>query len=202
MIDQLLKELAGNPHFIALPGILEHEEINEAAFKDDMRKRLESMLAAHMDDNDGLKEESHHYILPAIAVYQTLRAYSQNALRLFREMWLTGSRLGAEHLRRLARDDRFLQNWIPSVTPKKTDTGAFLFRIDHVTDKETEYHVLRCPYVRFCRDYGCPEIITVFCDSDDVSFGSIHPRLIWGRTKTIGRGDLFCDFKYTLLNEE
>ncbi len=201
MVDELLEELEKNPHFRTLPEILHDERIREVPFRSDMRNRLVRLLKEHMDDNEGLKEESHHYILPAIAVYQTLQAYSPNALSLFREMWLNGARLGADHLRKLAQDDRFLQNWIPSVTPKKTETGAFGFHIDHATGNETEYHVLRCPYVQFCKAYGCPEIITVFCDSDDVSFGNIHPRLIWGRTKTIGRGDSYCDFKYTLLKE-
>ncbi len=187
---------------MTLPEVLHNERIEEALFRNDMRNRLVHLLKEHMDDNEGLKEESHHYILPAIAVYQTLQAHSPNALLLFREMWLNGARLGAEHLRKLAKDDDFLQSWIPSVTPKKTETGAFKFRIDHVTECETEYHVLRCPYVRFCEAYECPEIITVFCDSDDISFGNIHPRLIWGRTKTIGRGDTYCDFKYTLLNKK
>ena len=201
MVDQLLEELEKNPHFMTLSKVLHNEQIREAAFRNDMWNRLVCLLKEHMDDNEGLKEESHHYILPVIAVYQTLQAYSPNALSLFREMWLNGARLGAKRLRELAQDDQFLQSWIPLVTPKKTETGAFGFRIDHITVNETEYHVLRCPYVQFCQAYGCPEIITVFCDSDDISFGNIHPRLIWGRTKTIGRGDPYCDFKYTLLKE-
>ena len=202
MNGELLEELAKNPHFMMLPEVLHNERIDESGFRKNMRKRLERLLREHKDDNEGLKEESYHYILPAIAVYQTLQVYTPNALSLFREMWMHGARIGAEHLRELAKDDRFLQGWIPSVTPKKTETGAFGFRIDHVSENETEYHVLRCPYVQFCKTYGCPEIITVFCDSDDISFGNIHPRLIWGRTKTIGRGDLYCNFKYTLLEEK
>ena len=52
------------------------------------RDRLSSLLAEHADDNEGLKEESHHYILPAIAVYRTLQETTPNALLLFREMWM------------------------------------------------------------------------------------------------------------------
>ena len=198
MSEELLEELRKNPHFKALPGILAREGVDQDAFMLAFRDRLSSLLSEHADDSEGLKEESHHYILPAIAVYRTLQEITPNALLLFREMWLEGAKMGAAYLQKKAEDDAFLQDWIPSVTPKRTETGAFLFRIDHVNDHETEYHVLRCPYVQFCRDYGCPEIITVFCDSDDVSFGNIHPRLKWGRTKTIGRGDALCDFKYTL----
>ena len=197
-MQELLEELRKNPHFKALPDILTREGVDQDVFMLAFRDKLSSLLTEHSNDNEGLKEESHHFILPAIAVYRTLQEITPNALPLFREMWLEGAKMGAAYLQKKAEDNAFLQEWIPSVIPKRTETGAFLFRIDHVNDHETEYHVLRCPYVQFCRDNGCPEIITVFCDSDDVSFGNIHPRLKWGRTKTIGRGDEICDFKYTL----
>ncbi|MBQ2606773.1 MAG: L-2-amino-thiazoline-4-carboxylic acid hydrolase, partial [Oscillospiraceae bacterium] len=45
-----------------------------------------------------------------------------------------------------------------------------------------------------CKRYCCPEITTAFCDGDDAGYGNLHPRLIWGRTKTIGRGDECCNF--------
>ena len=33
-----------------------------------------------------------------------------------------------------------------------------------------------------------------FCDSDDISYAGLHPKLIWHRTKTLCRGDDRCDF--------
>ena len=38
------------------------------------------------------------------------------------------------------------------------------------------------------------EITRAFCDGDDAGYGHLHPKLIWGRTKTIGRGGDCCDF--------
>lgn len=190
-----------NPHFESLPEILSRDGISSEAFLNDFEKRFIILLSKHEADNDALKEESHHYILPAIAVYQTLKCYHSSPLAAFREMWLRGAEKGAAFLQKQSESDDFLQSWIRNVTPKNCNAGAFVFEIIHMTDQETEYHVKRCPYVDFCNDYGCPEIITVFCDSDDISFGNIHPRLIWGRTKTIGRGDPVCDFKYTLIND-
>ena len=58
--------------------------------------------------------------------------------------------------------------------------------------------MLECPYMNICRKYGCPEIVPAFCASDDVAYGNMHPKLLWGRTKTLGRGDDFCDFKLTV----
>ena len=44
------------------------------------------------------------------------------------------------------------------------------------------------------RRYGCPELCPCFCDSDDISYAGLHPKLLWHRTKTLGRGDDCCDF--------
>ena len=189
-----------NPHFEYLSEILARDGVSADAFWKEFSERFALLLAEHQDDNEVLKEESHHYILPAIAVYQTLQRFHQAPLSAFREMWLYGARKGAAFLQKKAEDDEFLRSWIPNVTPKICVAGAFVFEIIRLDERETEYHVKKCPYVDFCRAYGCSEIITVFCDSDDVSFGNIHPRLIWGRTKTIGRGDSVCDFKYTLFS--
>lgn len=54
--------------------------------------------------------------------------------------------------------------------------------------------MLVCPYVVTCQRYGCPEIVQFFCKSDDITYGNMHPKLIWGRTKTLGMGAECCDF--------
>ena len=51
-----------------------------------------------------------------------------------------------------------------------------------------------CPYFSNCVKYGCTELGTAFCDSDDISYGNMHPKLFWGRTKTLARGNECCDF--------
>lgn len=51
-----------------------------------------------------------------------------------------------------------------------------------------------CPYFSNCVTYGCQELGTVFCDADDVAYGEMHKKLVWGRTKTLARGNECCDF--------
>ena len=46
------------------------------------------------------------------------------------------------------------------------------------------------------------EITRAFCDGDDAGYGNLHPKLIWGRTKTIGRGGDRCDFLLEYKKEE
>lgn len=191
-----------NPHFRDINSILETAGVEIASFMADFHHELMPLLDEHRTDNEVLREECYSYILPAISVYRVMKKRIAEPLKAFRHMWMAGAEAGAAFLQQKAKDRSFLEGWINQVTPRSCDAGAFLFEIDHRNDCETEYHVLRCPYVTMCSAYGCPEIIPVFCDSDDVSFGSIHPRLIWGRTQTIGRGASYCDFQYTLLPEE
>ncbi len=200
--EELYDRVLKNPHFASVRELTAREKLDEEGFFRTFRDELTPLLQAHENDNPVLKEECFSYILPAVAMYRTMQKYCASPLELFREMWLDGAEKGARYLREKAKDDAFLASWIQNVTPKNCNAGAFMFEIDHVTESETEYHVLRCPYAELCGEYGCPEIVTVFCDSDDISFGAIHPRLIWGRTETIGRGASFCDFKYTLLLEK
>lgn len=53
-----------------------------------------------------------------------------------------------------------------------------------------------------CRRYGCPEITVAFCDSDDATYGNMHPSLSWGRTSTLGHGAHCCDFRLTTVKNE
>ena len=46
--------------------------------------------------------------------------------------------------------------------------------------------------------YGCPEIVAGFCRADDEAYGHMHPKLKWGRTKTLGQGGDCCDFRLTI----
>lgn len=51
-----------------------------------------------------------------------------------------------------------------------------------------------CPYNSICSACGCPELTTAFCNSDDIAYGNMHPKLSWERRKTLGRGNDCCDF--------
>ena len=68
--------------------------------------------------------------------------------------------------------------------PKELQTGNGIWRVD----------MMKCPYHDTCADYGCPELCRCFCDSDDISYAGLHPKLIWERSMTLGRGNDRCDF--------
>lgn len=53
----------------------------------------------------------------------------------------------------------------------------------------------RCPYVETCAKYGVPELAQISCRADDITYGNLHPHLIWARTQTLGTGGSCCDFR-------
>lgn len=59
----------------------------------------------------------------------------------------------------------------------------------------------RCPYVDTCARYGCPDLAQYSCKADDVTYGSLHPKLVWGRTQTLGTGGSCCDFRLYVKKE-
>ncbi len=68
-----------------------------------------------------------------------------------------------------------------------------------ISAKEMRFDMTKCPYSELCAKYGYPEITKAFCRGDDIIYGNMHPKLAWGRTKTIGDGDEYCDFKLTVV---
>lgn len=60
----------------------------------------------------------------------------------------------------------------------------------------------RCPYVETCARYGVPEMTQFCCRADDVTYGDLHPNLVWARTQTLGMGGTCCDFRLHLKKEK
>ena len=72
--------------------------------------------------------------------------------------------------------------------------AGFAARELEVTGSVWRIDMTKCPYHDACVRYGCPELCPCFCDSDDITYGDLHPRLLWRRTETLGRGGGRCDF--------
>ena len=68
----------------------------------------------------------------------------------------------------------------------------------HLGKNDMGFDMTKCPYNDNCVKYGCPEIVKGFCDADDICYGNMHPKLVWGRTKTLGHGGDVCDFRISI----
>jgi len=67
-----------------------------------------------------------------------------------------------------------------------------------VPKNQMKIDMVSCPYNNICIHYGCQEIVTGFCEADDICYANMHPKLKWGRTMTMGQGGDKCDFLITL----
>lgn len=206
MKQETVQEILNTSHFRPLHHILTDHFGKDAgaALEEEIHTYLGELLALHKDDEAALREESHHYILPAIAIYRTLREKtgSDAALALFRAIFLQAGYAGAAHLRKKAKEPGFYEAFVHRLAKNNVgEQGGFCFQSIEDSAQRVEFHVLRCPYCTYCERYGCKELVPVFCECDDIVYGNIHPDLIWRRTKTLGRGQALCDFRFDIVKD-
>lgn len=204
--DETIEKILLGEHFAPLQSVLgKYFEKNKGeALYGKIETTLKELLQAHQVEPEALRAESHHYILPSIAIYTVLREYlgMEQALSAFREIYFHAAYENAAFLReRAASSEAFWRNFPHLMAEGKTgESGGFSFQLIADTPEGAEFHVLRCPYLTFCMQYGCRELTPVFCECDDIFYGNIHPRLAWERDKTLGRGDALCNFKFRILD--
>lgn len=168
---------------------------------DAAQKRYEELLEENKDDSKALRAHTFKRIYPSIALYEALRAEgvdSGRAVWYIREYFQRFSAKTVPHLQRFIKlfglAEKIPKTFMKlSVKSFGTDAG-FVYDFPKSMGNEARFNIVRCPYMETCERYGCPEITTAFCDGDDAGYGNMHPKLIWGRTKTIGRGDECCNF--------
>ena len=59
------------------------------------------------------------------------------------------------------------------------------------------FTVSRCFYLDVLRAYGAAELTPFYCQLDDLAYTGVSPAIRWERTKTLGRGDDYCDFRWS-----
>ena len=165
---------------------------------------LEKRLAELREENAGATpEEKFHLesqILPGIAAYQVLqtvlpREEALATLHGYVEERAWKLRKGILGLMRIPGLWRRVPGLFARGTRKFFGSAAgFAARELEVTGAVWRIDMTKCPYHDACVRYGCPELCPCFCDSDDITYGDLHPRLLWRRTETLGRGGGRCDF--------
>ena len=165
---------------------------------------LEKRLAELREENAGATpEEKFHLesqILPGIAAYQVLqtvlpREEALATLHGYVEERAWRLRKGILCLMRIPGLWRRVPGLFARGTRKFFGSAAgFAARELEVTGAVWRIDMTKCPYHDACVRYGCPELCPCFCDSDDITYGDLHPRLLWRRTETLDRGGGRCDF--------
>ncbi len=161
------------------------------------------LRALRAESAGATKEKQRHLegqILPGIAAYETLQTvlpkdealqtvhgYVEERAWKLKKMILAFLRIPGLYRRvpgMFCRETPKLFGETAGFAARETQTSGGVWSID----------MTRCPYHDTCLQYGCPELCPSFCDSDDITYDGMHPRLLWHRTKTLGRGDDCCDF--------
>ncbi len=146
-------------------------------------------------------EEQHYFeqILPFVAAYKVMQKHdASKANDVLQAIVERRSALASKLLRGVLKVP-FLYKKVPAicnalVVRSFSEDAGFAYGQITCNPREWKADIIRCPYVNTCKQLGCPEIAHYFCDSDDIIYGNLHKRIVWKRTKTLGRGDSVCDF--------
>ncbi len=147
----------------------------------------------------------HHLanILAGLALYQTLREENDDREAVMAEIdrilaaWV--ERSGQHKLMRIMGrlSDPFAMLRIGNRVVLKKSYPPEGWTVEWVEDSDRciAYDIRECFYLNMLTAYGAPELTAHFCRGDDVQFGNI-PGVAWERTKTLGRGDDRCNFRF------
>ncbi|MBE5793532.1 MAG: L-2-amino-thiazoline-4-carboxylic acid hydrolase [Clostridiales bacterium] len=146
-----------------------------------------------------------HYgqILPTIALYEAAiqAAGSREAALAFLESWAYRK---MEKMLPIARGlmKLGLYRLMPSLCSLMLDklfgrAAGFDYRLVPDAPKFA-VDMTRCPYLDTYTRYGYPELTQFACRADDLTYGQLHPKLVWGRTQTLGMGGSCCEFRLHL----
>ena len=176
-------------------------EVKAAQIARSAQKRYEALRAENSSDSKELRSHSYKRIYPGIAVYEAMRAEDisqEKAVWYIREYF---QRLAAKRvpffqraIKTFGLARKFPHLFVAGVKKSCQSNAGFVYELPESHYNEARINIVRCPYFEICKRYGCPEITSAYCDSDDAGYGNLHPNLIWGRTKTIGHGGDCCDF--------
>ena len=176
-------------------------KVKAAQIAQSAQKRYEALRAENSSDSKELRSHSYKRIYPGIAVYEAMRAEDisqEKAVWYIREYF---QRLAAKRvpffqraIKTFGLARKFPHLFMAGVKKSCQPNAGFVYELPESHDNEARINIVRCPYFEICKRYGCPEITSAYCDSDDAGYGNLHPNLIWGRTKTIGHGGDCCDF--------
>jgi|GEM_PF-11664 len=141
-------------------------------------------------------------ILPGLALYQTLRAETPPEEALAEvEMLFAAAYTGPSALfpfvKRLPASFAIFRAACKWMLQRSFPSAGWGMTFVEDTPDCIAFDVRdRCLYRDVLTAFGAPELSAVFCKMDDLIYGQLAPQIIFTRTKTLGRGDECCNFRY------
>ncbi len=168
--------------------------------------RFEELCIENADEPRAMHSHTHVKIYPCISVLdaQIKHGISRDDALAFNFKFIEWrSYRGAKLVAKLMKIPGIYKKMpvlFGNMTKKKFGVKQNFDAVFHeISPREMRFDMTKCPYSEICAKYGYPEITKAFCRGDDIVYGNMHPKLVWGRTKTIGDGDAVCDFKLTVV---
>lgn len=172
-----------------------------------MEEEYEILCRNDSEKSPDLIRHLHNNIYPVVAAFRALMAVGmprEEASALAQNTFLELMEAPAASIRKLCRIPGFYRMvpWLfAKLMPRlfKKEAG-FAFTFHPAEPGHVRFDMKACPYWEACQELNCPEIAPVFCTTDDICYGNMHPNLFWNRTKTIARGGDLCDFNLQVRN--
>ncbi|MDR1639440.1 MAG: L-2-amino-thiazoline-4-carboxylic acid hydrolase [Clostridiales bacterium] len=169
----------------------------------ELRRKVVSEYAKLLEENDSsdkmLWEHLWTSILPAVAFNRILTENGWGKDKVFGMIHDSAAEVAKasgksfQAMGKLPFFFSLLRIACPAMVKKKYGPSGWDFTWKRNDKDAIEWDCGKCFYDVILRKYGMPELVQIFCETDDFVYGSI-PGVRWGRTKTIGRGDSVCDF--------
>lgn len=149
-------------------------------------------LRSHLEQN----------ILPGLALYQTLREEDDDQEAILAEMETLFEAAFARLRKLMPLLGRTLD---PFAVFRKAAHWVLRFgfppqgwEMEWVEDSDRclAFNVRHCIYLDVLTAYGVPELTALYCKTDDWLSEALPSSITWERTKTLGRGDDRCDFRW------
>lgn len=164
---------------------------------------LTSMLKnADYRNNKGIKEHIVKSMFPIIAYYLTLkeRGYSKEdaydlTLKVSQKMAFI-LKAKNETLAKLPFAYKIFKFFSKIVMKKEYPVEGWITEWVKFNNDEIHINFKSCLYVELTTQYGCPELCTVFCKNDTVTFSGFEPKIHFIRNGTIAEGASCCDFHF------
>ncbi len=163
--------------------------------------RAAEMLAETMNRYPPFSDKEYSHvkgIFNASALYLALKeADPEGALKIIEEGMAVYAEKTAVTFRRMVKipfgRTIFLKGFGKGAKSMFGEQAGFGQVFHNADCNELRFDVIKCPYVRYTTELGCPEIAHIFCDNDIYIYGSLKG-ITFERTQTLGTGGEKCDF--------
>ena len=169
----------------------------------DAHKRLYKMYIGHQGLPKGVAMHTDSFIFPAAAIYLAMKEINPDtAMDVMKKVMAEKSGKTGDMIAKFCRlpgfKKFFLRMW-DSMSHKMFGEASGFKNVFYPKEKGCfRMDITQCPYNKYLTEQGCPELNILFCENDVHSYGNL-PGLKFTRTRTIGAGDVLCDFKMELM---